>query len=70
MAFAEGYAAGLAHAAEQADAKRLTAEQTITQLGSMLAETQHRYQIALEREVLELSQLVIHVAKKDHGYYA
>lgn len=65
--FAEGYTAGIAHAAEQANAKQIAAEHAMTQLGTLLTDIHQRYQHLLAREALELGQLVVHVARKVSG---
>jgi flagellar assembly protein FliH len=61
---AEGYEAGLKHAAEQMDAKRQTAERTITHLAKTIDGLHSRYQQMLDQEAQELSQLVLLIARK------
>lgn len=67
LGYAEGYDAGLKHAAEQADAKRVTAERTIAQLGNTLEDLHYRYQELLDSEAKQLSQLVLMIAHKVTG---
>lgn len=67
LGYAEGFEAGLARAAEQADVKRQAVDATVTRLGHLLGDLQHRYQHLLESEASELSQLVLMIARKIAG---
>ncbi len=67
LGHAEGYQAGLTHAAEQADAKRVHAEKTVSNLSGRIDDLQYRYQELLNKEANELSQLVLMIARKISG---
>lgn len=67
LGYAEGFEAGIAHAAEQADAKRQTIDASLTRLGGLLNGLQHSYQQLLEREATDLSQLILMIARKVAG---
>ena len=67
LGFAEGFEAGLARAAEQADAKRDMAETRMLAMGESLRHLQESYQQLLVKESGELSQLVLMIARKVAG---
>lgn len=67
LGYAEGYEAGISHAAQQADQKRIIAENTITQLSSAIADLPYRYQQLLTHESAQLSELVLLIARKLTG---
>jgi len=67
LGHAEGYDAGLKHAAEQADARRMHAEKTISGLSARIDDLQYGYQELLKKEANELSQLVLMIARKVSG---
>lgn len=66
-AFAEGFEAGMARAAEQAEATRQSVDTTILQLGSTLSALGQEYRHLLESESAALSQMVLMIARKVTG---
>ncbi len=67
IGYAEGYDAGLAHAAEQANEKQLAAQRTIANLSHHISELPARYQALLESEAKQLTDLVLLISQKVSG---
>ena len=65
--YADGFEAGLARAAEQADAQRVAIDTVIIEMGKQLQSLGQHYQQLLTRESESLTQLVLMIARKVAG---